>query len=209
MHNSSKPCSSKEVGWLSSSKIFFLCSALGFRKRELGCFGPAAGDSGGFGSSRWSIGEALGLQLGVLERLGLPTWGPWEALRSPSRGLATACGFKLGCRSQPSRKTWFCKLRWGKTCILYQKTTVVYRLGPPSWGLWSALGLQDGALERLGTSKLGSWSALGLLGLQDGALEKLWASKLGSLSALDLQVEVLGRLRGLQVGVLERFGPPS
>ena len=175
---------------------------MGFRKRELGRFGPPAGDSGGFGSSRWSIGEALGLQLGVLERLGLPTWGPWEALRSPSRGLATACGSKLGCRSQPSRKTWFCKLRWGKTCILCQKTTVVYRLGPPSWGLWSALGLQDGALERLWTSKLGSWSALDLQvdvlgklrGLQFGILLWLGASKLGSWSALGLQVEIFRTL---------------
>ena len=87
-------------------------------------------------------------------------------------------------------------------------------------GSWSALdfqvevlgrlwGVQVGVLQWPGASKLGSWSALGLLGLQDGALEKFRASKLGSLSALDLQVEVLGRLRGLQVGVLERFGPPS
>ena len=50
------------------------------------------GTFGGFGSSRWSIGEALGLQVGVLERLGPPTWGPWEVLRSK---LGACIGLQL------------------------------------------------------------------------------------------------------------------
>ena len=148
-------------------------------------FGLPKTGVGALWPSSWGLWRLWVFKMEHWRGFGPPTWSLGAPWASNLGSLGSFEVSKLGCRSQPSRKTWFCKLRWGKTCILCQKTTVVYRLGPPSWGLWSALGLQDGALERL------------------------WTSKLGSCSALDLQVEVLGRLWGLQFGVLERFGPPS
>ena len=185
MHSSSKPCSSKKVGWLSSSKIIF---------PSLECFGLPKTGVGALWSSSWGLWRLWVFKMEHWRGFGPPTWSlgaPWasnlgslgsfEVSKSGScNGLRLQVGVSKPAFAEdmvlqtPMRQNVHFMSKKQRLCIGLDLQAGVFGVlwvckmgpwrgfGPPSWGLGALWISKLRSLGGFGASKLGSWNALGL-----------------------------------------------
>ena len=105
--------------------------------------------------------DALAVQVGLLQGLWSSKITSLDCSGPPSWGLGEALGLQVelfGALGNPKLESWTAWILQVDVLERFQasKLRSVERFGPPSGGLWSALGLQVGFLGWILASKMGS-----------------------------------------------------